>query len=38
MNDINMDPSLFITEKKESIYTNYSMKEKIGEGKTDRAS
>ena len=34
INDIDVDPSQFITEKTESIYANYSMKEKIGEGMT----
>jgi len=27
-----VDPSQFVTERKESIYANYSMKEKLGEG------
>ena len=30
--EVTIDPSQFVMEKTESIYKNYSLKEKIGEG------
>ncbi len=35
MKDLEVDPSRFVTERKDSIYNNYSMKEKLGEGRTN---
>ncbi len=32
INDIEINPSQFVIQKSESIYKNYSLKEKIGEG------